>query len=552
MSFIVPRRVLLVASLAIAACTSSEEAAVDPGASQSADVTPSSPPTPSVVGPAAAPAADPSAKPVVADKPAFGPPVADDAPRFDRVAQAGEGDAFVSLVQTTDGQVFAAAGPVVARLGADGSFEREAPWVRGIDDQRGSLEGITSGYYWWRAVSMGGTWPEGAYLVLSPESGGRGDLAWHETYRRTNGTWNLVDTRSKTFDWHVHSFGAWKDGSLLALRAFSPRYSRFDDEGSAPAGEVKAAAKAIAREKKLIVLRGKPKAPPFGERDVRAFASLGSGEIYAAMGEGDTVSILHHDDVTSSERRFELPGNVAVSAHEIEVVATGDDRVWVFGSASAGDETRGYVATFDGRAWREVTTPCVAAAHSGSIDDAGSAYFICDVPRDAKDTAAALLRARDNTVEELPTGIEPGTVVARTPTDIWVLSVPYARDYALVHTGTRAKSVQTLTSQSEAGRAVYEWADPRPFAVPCGGVWMPLAEGADRESVSKSLEGLEETGGYPEVYEARIQGRTAWGVTVHGLTDRKLVAATKGVIKRLGTAVGAPTCNQRPGVDPTL
>lgn len=547
MSSIDPHRVFVLASLLASACASSDESAVDPGASQPASDP--APPTPEVVA-TPKPAVAPTQEKVAPPAPAFGPPIAADAPKFDRVAVADKGDSFVSLLRTTDGQVFAAAGPVVAKLGADGSFEREPSWVRGIDDQRGSLEGITSGYYWWHAIAMGGTWPEGAFLVLSPESGGRGDDAWHETYRRTNGLWGLTATRSKLFDWHVQSFGPWKDGSLLALKAFSPRYSRFDDAGDAPAAEVKAAKRAIDREKRLIVLRGRPKAPPFGERDVRAFASLATGEIYAVMAEGEKVSLLHHDDVTSSERTFAPPGTAAVSPYEIEIVATGDDRVWVFGSANEGDETRGYVATYDGRAWREVATPCTQGAHSGSIDDAGNAYFICSVQRDAKNTGAALLRAHGKAVEELPTGIEPGTVVARTPADIWVLSEPFARDYALLHTGTVVPKVQSLPSQAEAGHAVYEWADARPFATPCGGVWLPLAEGADRDAAAKTLEGLGDGEGYPDLYEARIHGRTEWGVTIHGLTDRKLIKATKRAMAALGTAVGPPTCNQRPGVDP--
>jgi hypothetical protein len=546
-------RLLALVSLAASSCLSSEEAALDPGATPPGPVgsTPGESAAPSEPGVAPQEPARVVVTPAATAAPRFGPPVAADAPRFDRVAASAEASPSTTLLQTTDGTIFVATGPAIAKLGADGSLEQQPSWTRGIADPRGDLDGITAGYYWWRAIAMGGTWPEGAYLVLAPESGGRGDTSPNETYRRSNGIWIATKTGARLFDWHVDAFGPWKDGSLLALRAFQPRYASVDEAGEAPPGEVVTAARAIAKEKRLIVIRGEPKAPGFGERDVRAFASLASGEIYAAMGGGPSVTMLHHDDMTSSERTFALPVEGTVSAYEIEVVATGDDRVWVFGASSdAADRARGYVARFDGRQWREVKTPCVAAARSGSIDDEGHAYFVCEVQRDENKTEAALLRARGDRVEELPTGVWVDTAIARSARDIWVLGSHESAGNVLLHTGTIANEVHTLAGQSEAGLLVYEWAEPRPLGSPCPGVWLPLAEGADREAIAKQLESLEGARGFPEVYEARVQGTVAWGITIRGLDDRELVAATKRVMKLLGASVGTPTCNQRPSTNP--
>lgn len=540
------RCVLLLAGAVGMGCASADESAVAPSTpAAAAPVDPApvvQPPAP--VTPTPAVTATP---PATAAESAV--PVAADAPRFTRVAVAADGDGVVALLRTTNDQLFAATGPVLARLGADGSYEQVPEWVRGVDDQ-GSLEALAVGYDWWSAVAMGGTWPEGAYLVLSPESGGRGEDSPNELYRRANGSWVRVATRAKRFDWYPRAFGPWKDGSLLALRGFEPRYSRYDDEGNAPASEVKAAAATIAKEKRLIVLRGAPKAPAWGNRDIRAFASLPTGEIYAAVADGETVTMLHHDDASGAEVTRTLPTKGTLSDYEIEVVATGDDRVWVFGSASVGDDAHGYVARFEGRTWEEVETPCVGTARSGSVDDAGNAYFVCDVQRAPDQARPALLRVRGKAVEELPTGIVPGQVVARTPADIWVVSPPFEREMALAHTGTDVATPHTLATRVDAGRAVFEWADPHPMTPSCQGVWIPLAPGADRAAAEKSLEAFGVEDGFPEVYQARLQGRTEWGITIRAVTGKELHAATKRVVRALGTMVGPPTCNQRPSVDP--
>ncbi len=533
---------LLLACLVSIACTPADEAAVSPMLLRSVDagaplplVRPSSSAEPTKAEPIAAP-----------DRWAI--PVAADAPQFERVAVGG-GDTLVALLQTTDGALFAATGPVLARLGTGGAYEPRPEWSRGIDDTA-ALDSLTSGYDWWQAVAMGGTWPEGAYLVLSPESGSRGDDSPHETYRRLNGTWTRVATGAKRFDWYPRSFGAWKDGSLLALRAFDPHYTAYDDEGSPSPREAKTVAAAIAAEKRLVVLRGRPKAPGFGKRDVRAFASLPTGEIYAAIAEGDVITMLHHDGVTASERALTLPGPGVVGAHDITVVATGDDRVWVFGSARDGEDDRAYVARYDGRTWSQVSTPCVGPASSGSIDDAGNAYFVCDVQRTDVDTEAALLRVKGDLVEELPTGILPYQVVARRSDDIWVVNSPFGLDVALVYSGAKVPSPHVLPSREEVARTVYEWSEPHEMAPACAGVWIPLTEGADRAAAEATLERLAGDEGYPELYEARVAGSTAFGVRIQGVSDKTLPAATKRVVAALGTAAGTPTCNQRPSVEP--
>ena len=523
----------------VGGCALGAESALEHRAATPAPA-PAPAPTPvAAARPTAAPTVDPGARVPVTGAAAG----ATDAPRLVVVASADSNGSAISLAQTTDGQVFATVGPLVIRLAADGSVSTDPTWTRGIRDQAPHFDMTDATEYSWFAHGMGGSWPEGAYLTIEFLGGGRGSDVPAEVYRRSNARWTPVATRARHFDWYPSSFGLWSDGSLLALKAFSPRFHSFEDDGEPSASEQKQVAKAIAAQKRLVVLRGKAKAPAFGRKDVRAFASLPTGQIYAAVVTDDVVSMLHYDASTSRERNVELPGGAGVSAFELEIRSNAADRVWLFGEAGVEGERHGYVASFDGVAWQSIATPCTQAAHSGSIDDSGAAHFVCDVPRAAGQTGPALLRVRGNLVEELPVPVAPQMVVARSPTDVWVLGSPDQGRISLFHSGTTQNQALELP---DASTQVFEWADDHPLDQRCMAVWIPLVSGADRQAVAKTIDALTIDGGHPELIDARVRGRVETGVVIQGVSGKDAVTAIKRVVSALGQAAGTATCNQRP------
>jgi hypothetical protein len=219
--------------------------------------------------------------------------------------------------------------------------------------------------------------------------------------------------------------------------------------------------------------------------------------------------------------------------------------VWAFGRRATEETTGGYLARFDGTAWAEVETKCAGEVRSLSIDADGHAYFVCDVMV-GKDSRAVLLRARGGGIEELPTEAQPGMVIARRADDIWVLTA-YEEKPQLLHSGTTLAQPFELPNSIEVARSVFEWAEPRPWTGACTTVWIPLAADSDRAAVERTISELAEEDFHVDLIDGRVQGRVEAGVVVHafGGTGEKQVKALRA---KLGVALGAPTCNQRPAL----
>lgn len=487
-------------------------------------------------------AAQPTARPVGVS----GAAVPDDAPRFAAVARRVEAEnGSIALLEASDGQVFAAVGPALYRLGSDGSISGDLAWVRGVEaDFVGDMTDFGSGMYWWDALAIGGGWPDSAYLVLVPGAAARAGGGPPALYRREGEAWRRVAARSGKLHWYPRRFGAWKDGSILALKGFHPTYALDGDEPT-PA-EARAFAGLVAREKRLIVLRGAPKAPAFGSRDVQAFASLASGQIFALVQDGARLVALHHDEATG-ERTLPLPGAAGGRFADVDVRATAPDRVWAFGGWAPPDaETRPYLARFDGTAWTEVDSRCAGPVISLSIDREGAAYFVCAVRPAAGEPRPVLFRVRAGVLEELPTDAPPGTVVARGPDDVWVLTEPSTAPALLLHGGPARGEPAALPSTMTVAEAVYAWAEPRPVDGSCPAVWVPAAPGADLAAVKRALEGLSGEDVDATARTVRVQGRVETGVSIVALRPAEVKRAVKAVQARLGATAGAPTCNERP------
>ncbi|MBL8946423.1 MAG: hypothetical protein JNK45_24870 [Myxococcales bacterium] len=499
--------------------------------------------------PVAKPAADAKpAEPVEATKSYSHAKVPADAPTFVVAGARGDGNnaAEVRLFELDGPQAFAASGAAVMRLRADGSIEHAADWARGIDERDVILESVESGYSWWQTELLGGGWPDGAVLVLRPQSGGRGGDETPAVYRRSNAVWSSIPGREALFVRFPRAVGRWKDGSLLALWAFEPRYAHpGDEESEPPAAEIAASAAAIAKQKRLVVLRGTPKAPAFGTRDVQAFASLATGEIIAAITTADHTLVLHHD--ATGDRELPLPGRGVVPGADLEVKMSAPDRAWLVGRGHAppGVESTGYVARFDGAAWTEVPTECDSDPSSLSIDREGSAYFVCSVKTGEDDARAVLFRVRAGVLEELPVSSPPTGVVAIAPDDIWVSTGGWGDPVQLLHTGAPKGEPFAIPDSAASARAVLEWAAPRPFTAACQQAWLPLADGAKKADLEAKLRTVTPEDVYPQVLDVLAQGRVASGVLVP-VSDKREARRIGKLSAALGDLVGEPICNAYP------
>jgi hypothetical protein len=543
---------LLVAAGGSMGCAGLETPAVDPVAAAPRAAVPEAGVPASPLVPASSTVSASTARPSVA-----GIPAATDAPRFDVVATQRAGD--LQLFEAFDGQAFAVSGPWVTRLHHDGTIEVDPTWTRGIATRGAEYNNFAVESYAWHASSMGGTWPEGAYFVVAPGWAGRGSDLPEQVYRRAQARWTPVATRQAAFDWAPQSFGPWRDGSVLALRSFSPRYRSFSDSGEPTEAEHRRIGRIIAAQKRLVVLRGRTEAPAFGGEDVRAFASLATGSIVAAValpsdGERTPVVMVHHG-VDGALRRRALPDAGPDSYDPLIVRMRADDDAWLFGRTA--EATTGWVARFDGERWHRVTVPCVSGIAAAAVDPRGDAYLVCDVSEDPaagdRDPTrrAVLLRMRGDAVEWLPTPVAPAGLLAHGADDLWVVGAPVSGETTLLHTGTILAAPEHLPDSETIARRVFEWADPVPVGRDCLRVWIPLVAGADGASVQSRLDGLAGVdAGTPQLVQARVQGRLELGVAVFPDDAATSVRATKRVLAALGADAGTATCNQRPEEPP--
>ena len=523
---------------------------VEPSAAAAPTSTPSTTPAPPVTP------AQPSAVPA--------PPKANshakvpaDAPRFVKVAATAANSAGELRLFAIEGGAFLGVGPALLRLHPDGTIEHERQWARGLDGGRIELDAVTAGMNWFDTEALGGSWPEDTILAIRPQSGSRGIDDAPLVYRRSNAVWTQIATRERLYDWYPRAFGRWKSGSLLALKAFAPRYAHpGDEEDGPPAREVAASARAIAKQKRLVVLRGTPKAPAFGARSVQGFASFPDGEIVAAIANGDRVVMLHHDETGAHDRELAPPGRGLLATSPIELRARAPDDVWVLGEAPwRNDDTPAtpgdgaYLAHFDGRAWSEIPTECDRDPRGLAIDRAGSAYFLCNLRITSDEQPTVLFRVRAGVLEELPLPVVPTAVLPLAEDDIWLVHDPNGTA-ELLHTSATPRQ-QHIPTAIQAAHEVLEFAEPRALDKSCQTAWIPLAADTDRAKVTAALDQINsatEVGMAAELVDARVHGEVRLGVIVR-LFGAAVLRETARVRARLGDAAGPATCNEYPPLE---
>ena len=507
------------------------------------EVAPSETPTPTPTSVESAP--------TVADAPA--PAAPDPSSTFSVVARGG---APFHLHPLVDGALLVSTGPLVIRVDASGEIVYDPAMLRGITPIRQTPE-VSDGDYVgvadWSPVSLGGRWPDALFLSLDFISGFRGEGGRPITYRHTPNGWTLLKTRGTNFEHHVVALRPWIDDSILAHRGYVswyPGQERWEAEDGPTERQSAAAQKAIAAAKKLVVVRGQPKAPDVGP-SLEAFASLPTGEIVAVTG-GSSQSVIFIDP-GGKRTTLALPGDPS----EIEgVVIDAPDRAWVFGvrMQEDGGGYRPYLARIEqGRTRAVQAPPCKSAGlrtfvalHDGTLwttcadpPEVGAAYN--DHELWTRPAGGAWTAVR------LPEGITvPTEVYARADDDVWVTAAMKDRS-VLLHTRPRARVLE-VPGLAGIGRLLDEYNGLLPLTDDCSPGYLPLAAApGDASTIRDQLEAdlVAFSKRAPvRLVRTTIRGAEQLGLRVEsGDTAVDTRALHVLVRKRLGeTAVAPPQC----------
>lgn len=402
----------------------------------------------------------------------------------------------MALHPLVDGSLLASVGPLVLRVDERGELVHDPKMLRGIKSIRGvsaeddEFEGVAK---WW-PISLGGRWPDAVYLSLDVASGFRGEGGEPEVLRWDGQAWVKIETRSRNTHWYPAEVHPWIEGSLLARRAYVPWYGEEDpwEDGDGPsAATVAAADRVITKAKKIVVIRGKPKAPAV-PATVTAFDSLETGELFVVTGE-DPPSMVRIDAAGASHT-VALPGT---DVHVHGVVADGTDRAWVFGMMQGPKEDGPWLVRVEGDRATATDAPACTQIGLASVVvlESGAMWATCADPLAepepyGADAATLWYRAPNGawTPSTLPPGISgPRRVVARNDGDVWV-AAEHSGGGVILHSRPRA-SVLELPDLPELGRQAVEWNDPLPIDG-CPYPYIPLrSPPADAATVKAALDG---------------------------------------------------------------
>ncbi|MCA9686671.1 MAG: hypothetical protein KC457_31185, partial [Myxococcales bacterium] len=272
----------------------------------------------------------------------------------------------LQVFASSDGSVFVAGGPMVMRVGADGDFEASPEAMRGIEPIVEAMmeDGLNDMYFGWRVEYLGGRWPDALFLTTNWNSAFRtGDpLALH---RWRDDRWQVVDSKVGQLSYHIARAAPWKDDQILGLRRYQVILGdAVEDEADALE---KKAAPALARAKKLVVLRGEGKAPEaLANQAILDFDALADGTIVALAAGEKGLRALHlhpaRDGVAEGITTLPLPENTALS----RVLLVDADHAWAW---TEGSEPPA-LAVYEAGTWRLDTAPTCAVQSEG-VDAGG-------------------------------------------------------------------------------------------------------------------------------------------------------------------------------------
>ncbi|MCA9706679.1 MAG: hypothetical protein KDK70_12570, partial [Myxococcales bacterium] len=388
---------------------------------------------------------------------------------------------------------------------------------------------------------LGGRWPDAVYLSLDIASGYRSEGGTPVVYRYTPEGWTKLDVRSAHYTYYPAQLRPWIEGSILARRVFQPWYPGQEkwegDEGGPTERQSAAAADAIRRAKKVVVIRGTPKAPEVADA-VITFDSRATGEVFAVT--SDDPATLLWLEAAGTRHEVALPGK---ETSALGVVADGLDRAWVFGSRRESDgPDRPWLVRVEGERAEEAEAPgCDQKGLASFVPlDDGAQWATCGDPPEspyAFDTHELWRRPAGGAWArvELPAGVTtPRRVVAHRG-EIWVVAGSSEGD-VLLRSRPRGEVLE-LPSLSTIGRWVLEWNDPRPVTKECSYPYIPLRSPvAEAKAVQAALAGplskLRLSGFAIVLAKTTIREQPQLGVQLVLPDDRRDV-------KKLATAVRA-------------
>jgi hypothetical protein len=440
----------------------------------------------------------------------------------------------VRLFEAAGSELFATVGPQLVRIGADGAFERDPMWLRGIEPLRDEGALSLAAIVTWDAIAAGGRWPDAFYVTVSAEFSYRGSDNPHWVYRRQGDRWIALKTRGDHFHWFVADIAPWKDGSVLALKGFQPIHEyRGEYELAEPTkASMRRAKAAIDRQKPLVVIRGAGKAPDLRRRDIAAIDALPSGEIVGVV-EGETPVAVHFDPTSGAVTERALPKRTLADA---EVLLEGSARAWIHGRIE-GHPGAPYLVRFDGESWIEDATPPCENAGIGSLARTpdGDAWAVCGYPPDTP-----LFQGEPNSLwhrpadagawepAKLPDGAVPTEVVARSRDDVWVAG------NGLWHTRPR-DAVAKVPGYTDLWLDAIEREDPvPPFSCQDGTILVEGSPTGEHEDLVAELTRVladrgDDGGGSLSLVEVAFRGEQRLALHYHSI-DRKTADRIRQVL----------------------
>lgn len=387
-----------------------------------------------------------------------------------------EGAPGLRLFRTTDGSMFVTAGPQVMRVAEDGSLVRDRTWLGGITPIAApASETIDGMYYGWNAVFLGGRWPDATFLVTDYLAGFRGPADPIAVHRWRGERWARVATKMKHFAWHVVEAGPWQGDRVLGLRAYQPEQHFYYSESeldSAPGAMVRRGNAAVAKAKRLVVLRGTGQAPAsMAYRKISHFASLATGEIMVIEGE-TSDSIVHYD--SGAERSLRLPEADARRVTGLRFDAP--DVAWAWG-VTGSESARPFLARFDGAAWTEHQSPdSDKAMTSFDVAPGGALWATCGGSQTLLGEESASVWTKPKGQPWRPVAVPSGArvfqVMARTDRDIWLAG-------EAVYRSGRVGPVVTIPKLDDLWKDTVAYSDPITFPNECPFPVMILGTDAD-------------------------------------------------------------------------
>lgn len=537
-----PDRTPLALALALASCQPTPEVA-SPVERVAVEATPAIEPRPTEVTveePSTAPI-DPALRAVIEPAAAV--------PQWHRVVAFAHDASEPELLQSGDGAVYAALGPALVQLRDDGSATPVT--MAGLEPMADHAEWLDGDLVSYRRTRIGGRISAndpGGFLVVEYEFGARGENPPPQSYRMDAGRWRRLPGASR-FWAYPRAFAPWKGGALLGLRGFVPTYAYAgrDDEDPVPAREVQAAARAIAAQKQLVVLAGRPTAPALTWSGTAVtMTALPSGEILVALDDDRGASVLHYDDARGASILRPLPAGLGDADRVVLAMRSARD-AWLSGP---------YLAHFDGEAWTRVDTPCDGGPVALALGPDAELVACTVVAEGGLRAAAVLQRAADSHGEAapwqaigLPAALRDAELRALVVQGdrVLVLAAPEGTGASIWSTGPAPVQPYAFGDTRTTTAAILEAADDLPITRTCGEIFVPFT--APRGTAhADALARIDDVAGNARTATVRVRGEVVDGIIVTGLRRGEAQRDAARIAAALGTEVGEPTCNVRPAI----